>query len=269
MFILTDITEITETQRRLHLALSAAEAAVKTKTQFLANMSHELRTPLTHIIGMADLLLNSNISEEQKDYAEVICSAGKTLEELVSGILEYSKEGSRAAHISAFSPEAVLSSALLDWSAECARKRIDLQWKAEPAVPALVNGDLPGVSEVLDRLLSNAVKFTSAGHIQLELAASRDQGGKCRLHFEVSDSGVGISQEMAARIFKPFHQEDISHTRLFGGAGLGLAICKKIIDQLKGDLSFTSSKDNGSTFRFSVPVELCASSEARTSGQSS
>ena len=257
MCILTDISEITETQRRLHLALNAAEAAVEAKTQFLANMSHELRTPLTHIIGMADLLLISDVTSEQREYAALISSSGQTLTALVNGILEYSREGARAAQVASFSPEGLLADAVLKWSAECERKSVDLKSKIGLDLPAMVTGDVSAAAEVLDRLLSNAVKFTLEGHIDVELTASLEESGRGQLCFEITDTGIGISREMIAHVFKPFRQEDVSNTRPFGGAGLGLAICRKIMDEVNGSLTFDSSKETGSTFRFSLPVELC------------
>ena len=254
MCILTDITTITDMQQRLHIALNLAETAVRAKTQFLATMSHELRTPLTHIIGMAELLLDTDVSDEQRGFAEVICDSGRELTSMVGEMLEYSRQDSGLLRNSAFSPETLVSAAVDKWSLACAEKSVKLESDVSPNVPARVVGDSSRIAEVLDRLLSNAVKFTPAGDIKIELSSNQEFDRGASLQFRVIDSGIGVSEELAGDLFKPFTQGDSSNTRQFGGTGLGLAICKKITDELNGCIGFSRSKEASSQFWFSVPV---------------
>lgn len=260
MSILTDITEITETQEKLRLALHDAEAAVLAKRQLLATVSHELRTPLNHIIGMATLLSSTDLSNEQREYTQTIEASGHHLEAMVGGLLEYTRLGSRVPKPTTFSPDSVLTAARTKWLSLCSEKGIALEVTRHSPVPPKVIGDLAAVTGVLDRLIANAVKFTLRGKVQIELTLIHKPGAAPLLEFCVIDSGIGISPEFAPQIFQPFVQEDSSNTRQFEGIGLGLALCKRILDRLNGSIDFTSSKASGSRFWFRVPVQIIETS---------
>ncbi|MBL0123198.1 MAG: response regulator [Betaproteobacteria bacterium] len=249
-----------------------AEAASRAKSQFLANMSHEIRTPMNGILGMAELLLDTPLSERQRRYLETLHRSGVSLLDIINDILDFSKieAGKLELSMSAFSLRATLNELSDAFAERASRKGLVLTCKIAEDVPDALDGDVVRLRQILNNLIGNAVKFTEKGRISV--LVTNVPGTAMRLRFSVRDSGIGISAESRALIFDAFAQADVSHTRRYGGTGLGLSISKQLIELMGGHLGLDSTPGVGSTFWFEVsfapatrmPVERSASSNNRT-----
>ncbi len=247
-------------QRANELAREAAAATVA-KSEFLANMSHEIRTPLNAVIGMSGLMLGTNLSEQQREFAETIRVSGDTLLTLINDILDFSKieSGSLELETQPFELHDCVESALEVLGPRAGEKRLDLVYWVEPAVPGLLVGDVTRLRQVLVNLVGNAVKFTAAGEVYVGVERSGiEADGRLRLRFTVRDTGIGIPPERMDRLFKSFSQVDASTTRKFGGTGLGLAICRRLVELMGGRIWVESEQGRGSTFSFEVLVGIGA-----------
>ena len=243
-------------EQDLLAAKQAAEAAMMAKGEFLATMSHEIRTPLNGIIPLLDILLSSQLGPDQRDYVQTAYGSARQLLRIVDDILDYSKLEASKLELEnvGLNLREVLEGVerLMEKPAES--KGLPLTLHIDPAVRLAVRGDPIRLRQVLTNLVSNAVKFTERGTVTISVTRRGETRTHHDLRFEVRDTGVGISAQSAAKLFQPFSQADASTTRTFGGTGLGLVICKRIIDLMGGKIGVESEVGKGSTFWFQIPL---------------
>ena len=252
-----DISAQKAAMRAMVQAKDAAESASRAKSDFLANMSHEIRTPMNSVIGMAHLALGTELDARQRDYLLKILISGEHLLGLINDILDFSKieAGKLTLEAAEFDLGTVLDGVLAQVMEKAAAKGVALSGELEAAVPRRLRGDALRLSQVLLNLAGNAVKFTACGAVSVHASLVEEDAAACRLHFEVCDSGIGLSAAEIAGLFQPFHQADTSTTREFGGTGLGLAISKRLVEQMGGDIGVDSKPGQGSRFWFVVRMD--------------
>ncbi len=264
---------VEERTRELVQSNERAQAANRAKSEFLANMSHELRTPMNGVMGMASLLLDTELSDEQRDFAETINQSANSLLTLLNDILDLSKiEAGRLTldPVAMNLREAVEEVATL-LGVRASQKGLTFSARVAPSLPEQVLGDPGRFRQVLTNLVGNAIKFTEAGQVRVDLAPERREGRLLTVRLRIEDTGIGIPASKLEHIFDKFTQADASTTRRYGGTGLGLAICRELVELMGGRIGVESSLGKGSTFWCSLPFEVAASDNPpaprRLSGQ--
>ena len=256
--VLRDITESKNSEQALIEARNAAEAATRAKSDFLATMSHEIRTPMNGVLGMVQLLGETELSKEQRDYADTIDMSGKALLTIINDILDFSKteSGKLELEVTDLDIQQTVRDVYQLMVTSANEKSVDLLVNFSPDCPHFVMGDAGRIRQILLNLVGNALKFTDSGFVEIFVGCSERLEDQVVLAFDIKDSGIGISTKAQEKLFQSFSQADASTTRKYGGTGLGLAVCKNLVTQMNGSIRVESQAGVGSTFSFTLQLPL-------------
>jgi signal transduction histidine kinase/DNA-binding response OmpR family regulator len=259
------IAELERLNAEIRQARDHSVDSARLKSEFLANMSHEIRTPMNGVIGFTDLLMDTPLTDDQRRHLDGIRTSGESLLAIVNDVLDFSKI--EAGMLTVDTIDFDLRAAVEDWvrvfEEPVRRKQVDMKLVMLENVPSAVRGDPARVRQVLANLLDNAVKFTKAGRIVVQLSTEHDDGSAVVVRCDVRDTGIGIPAELVKEVFQPFVQADGSITRQFGGTGLGLAISRRLVELMGGAIGVESTPAVGSTFWFTVPLSRRAAARVR------
>lgn len=252
-----DITELKKSAEELKIAKEEAEYSLKVKEQFLANMSHEIRTPMNGIIGMIDVLVETPLEKNQKDYVQTIKKSSETLLTILNDILDLSKieAGKMELSFKPFDLKDTLENLVALFKQKANEKNSILKFEISKNCPQYIIGDQIRLLQILSNLTSNAIKFTPEGEINIKISSKIMDGIKHKVKFEVIDSGIGISEDNQKKLFNSFEQLDISSKKSFGGTGLGLVISKELCKKMGGEMGLISEENKGSNFWFTILAE--------------
>jgi signal transduction histidine kinase/CheY-like chemotaxis protein len=266
--LVNEVAERKQAETKMRQAKEAAETANKAKSEFLANMSHEIRTPINGVIGMTGLALETDLTSEQREYLEIVRVSADSLLDVINDILDFSKieAGKMDVECTEFDLRESIEVTLKTLALRAGEKKLELLADISPDVPDLVKGDSAKLRQVIVNLIGNAIKFTSSGEVCLTIRPEPGQPDPSRLHFTVSDTGIGIPQDRLQAIFDPFSQVDASTTRRFGGTGLGLTISSRIIAAMGGKIWAESTLGVGSKFHIVLPFEAVTSNAEHREG---
>lgn len=256
--VLRDITQRKQSEEALTAARDEALAASELKSQFVSNISHELRTPMSGVLGMTELLLEMGLDAEQKELATYIYESAQNLLKVVNELLDFSRLEANKLHIEKvpICVHEMVESCAHSIASAAAQKSITVKVNVQDEIPRQMLGDKLRIAQVLNNIISNAIKFTEKGEIKIDAAIGRPFAGGMMVRFTISDTGIGIEQAQQDTLFQPFVQVDGSNTRKYGGVGLGLSICRRLIKLMSGDIGVSSVVGQGSDFWFEVPLEV-------------
>ncbi|WP_432665501.1 histidine kinase N-terminal 7TM domain-containing protein [Wukongibacter baidiensis] len=258
LILLHDITELERIMSEIEASRIKAEEANRLKSIFLANMSHEIRTPMNGVLGMIDIMESSKLEEEQRENLGIIKDSAESLLLIINDILDYSKIESGKMNLEKieFDVKKLIEHSVKMFTAKASEKKIELVCDIEKEVPEVLIGDSLRIRQIMNNLISNAIKFTLKGTIVVKIKTVRYFNDEVLLRFIVEDSGIGIPSEKRDTLFNSFEQVDSSTTRKYGGTGLGLAIVKKLVELMKGSIEVESAINNGSTFTVEIPFKV-------------
>ncbi|WP_201319286.1 MHYT domain-containing protein [Paenibacillus sp. EPM92] len=252
-----DITEQKRTEKQLLQAKLEAERVARIKSEFLAVMSHEIRNPLNGVIGMSELLQETALSAEQREYVKIIAKSGMGLLTVIQNILDFTKmeSGKMTLNQDPFSLQVTLEETLQLFLRQCQQQELDVRWQLDQALPALVVGDEGRLKQVLLNLIGNAVKFTEKGGIDIHIRQKKREGDRLQLEFTVRDTGIGIAETNLPHLFQPFYQTE-NTARKHGGTGLGLAISRRLVELMGGTIAVESKIGEGTKVIFTIQARV-------------